>query len=310
MNWKAAITGGALCALAVCLHPLSVRAAELLEPSRYLAEAKETRYSTLPWAGGRVLLGWNFSAAGEFPFSYRQQTQSVLETSSFPPERKKVIHRSSRSEGVVLVKGRDGFADLILNNQRSHKVVTSEGEAPKTFEQHFPPMVLQKMGEDGAIPLWRERDLTWGLLFRMPTRPLARGETAEVPVRLPFETSGSQLELGGVVRLTFTDVVEVEGRPCARIDAEIDISRLDLPVEVPGMYSYFAKGASVLFYDLGERRVVAARIALRHKKFAETPISFVTIDGVPRPDRPEWSRVAEDFDTYTDLMVSRNRPSS
>lgn len=299
--WKAALSGGAFCALAVCVHPLPVRSAELFEPSRFLADVREPHPPTTG-PSHPVMLRWNLSEAGEFSFRYRQQTQALVETSSTPPERSKVHVRSSHSDGTVLVQGRNGFADLILKDQRARIVMTpGAGEAPKTIEQVFPPMVLQKMREDGSIPVRREKDLALGLLFRMPARSLARGETVEVPVRIPFESSGSQFEVGGRVRMTLSDFVQIDGRVCARLDAEIDISRLDLPGEVPGAYSYTARGASVLFFDVGESRVVAGRTALRLKKAAETPVSSATVDGVPVADGPDWSRVAEDLDTFIEI---------
>lgn len=296
---KSAALKAAICLLAaVCVQPVSTGAGEIPEGSQYLPALQEIGLPTSEGPAGPFLPRWNFSGGSEYHLKWRQESQTRLEIFSAPPEKRKTTLRSASSQGNVVLKGHGGFADLILKDQRTRIEFSSEGgEPPKTIEQAFPPSVLQGMGEDGTLPILRDRDLAYRLLFRLPPRALDRGQTVEVPVRIPFEVSGSLLQVGGLLRMTLTDFVELAGRPCARLDVQIDISDVDLPVEIPSRCLFEAHGASTLFFDIEHGRLLSGRIALRLKTTAEAPVPSTIVDGLPRTDRPERTGTEADVDT-------------
>jgi hypothetical protein len=245
-------------------------------------------------------------ATGDTLLRYRQETERYARYASAPPEKEKFNVSSDRGEGTLLLHGRGTVADLIQEGRMQRRDMDT-GNAPRTIELTFIPRAFQGMDADGTLRTLQNRDIPLRFLFRLPPRPLSPGESVQIPLQVPFETAGSILEVGGVLRLTLAGFVTIGGRPCARFDGEIELSQLDPSAGLKGRYSYSVRGASVLFFDLEKRRPAGGRIALRLRTFCETPVSSAVVDGVPR-SQPEWSVKEDDIDTL--IILEEGSPGS
>lgn len=282
----------------VLLQALPAGAGEPLA-SRYLPEIEAVGHPSVAAPAEPLLPRWDFAAGRDWRYRFRQQAQTRVEVASAPPERENVTLQSVQGSGTFLLKGGGGVAEARLKDYLVRKQVEpGKGKPAKTVEQTYAFQVLSRVGEDGAPRIWRDRDVALGALLALPPRPLALGESADVPVRIPFEAGGSVLEVEGLIRITLADFVEIGGRLCARLDAEIDLSRTEAPPDVEGRFHYAARGASVLFFDPEGRRLVSGRVALRTGSVAEMPVPLTAVDGKVRKNWPEWSRVGTETDTF------------
>jgi hypothetical protein len=100
------------------------------------------------------------------------------------------------------------------------------------------------------------------LLVPLPGRPLAIGETAEVPLSIPFNANGSPLTLRGAAKVTLTGFTEVHGQNCAVLAVVLDLSELAVPAELPGSYEGKVQGTSTLHFNPASRTLVSGKIAI------------------------------------------------
>ncbi len=79
---------------------------------------------------------------------------------------------------------------------------------------------------------------------------------------MPFNAMGSLLHVKGYSKITLEKYVETNGHKCAKFTSDINISKLDIPKEMEGKYKAIAKGKSVFFFDLNNRKFIAGKLAL------------------------------------------------
>lgn len=120
-------------------------------------------------------------------------------------------------------------------------------------------IVLPGMSEQGPTESIKSfDDLRMILLF--PSKPLAVGESQDIPVEVPFNYFGSQLTVKGTLHVAFTGYVEKGGRPCAELKSEFDVSEIELPPELNTKPSFSMRGSCISYFDPAEHRITEGEI--------------------------------------------------
>ena len=126
-------------------------------------------------------------------------------------------------------------------------------------------------------------------IFPDRPKPLRVGESVTVPLDVPFDAMNSVLSVEGTSTITLTGYVTIDGRRCARIETDIDMSKLDIPEEMPGTYKCAFKGKSVSYFDVEKSRFVSVEVALAIGMQIEAPMPKVDMGGEELPDKMEMS---------------------
>ena len=174
---------------------------------------------------------------------------------------------------IMKAKG-DKTADLIL----------SECDAKSSImgSMKMPNQVIQGVTENSKIPeAPASQNEAIRLFFPLPPKALLVGESDAFPNKMPFNAMGSLLWVEGDTRLTLTGYVTIEGHTCARFDAAIDISKIDVPEELTGDYRCSTKGIGTLYFDIENRCFHSGQMALvmsmRVKADEETPFGAMPL---------------------------------
>lgn len=257
-----------------------------------------------------VLFRWDFSGNKVYAYHFSQKVVSQNLISSFGPEKEdRVSNQNVTGDGVLSYKsGKDNTARFVLENLvlKSEMKTESADSKPKTIEMKSPPMIIQGVKEDGnlAIPS-SSQTLLLKLLFPLPEKPLKVSETISVEVNMPFNAMGSLLYVNGHSKITLSKFVEISGHKCAKLISNIDISKLDIPPELEGKYTVFAKGKSVFYFDLLNRKFIEGKLALLMAMDIETKSPQVDFKNGDEKstDLPETIKMAMNNDIFVSLSI-------
>jgi hypothetical protein len=168
--------------------------------------------------------------------------------------------------GILSYKSeRDNTARFVLENIVLKSEHSAEGSetSPKTMEMKSPPMVIQGVKEDGNLSIpSSSQTLLLKLLFPLPAQPMKVSDTILNEANMPFNAMGSLLYVKGHSKITLTKYVEINGHKCAKFTSDIDISKMDIPPEMEGKYMALAKGKSVFYFDVDNRKFIVGKLAL------------------------------------------------
>lgn len=254
-----------------------------------------------------VLPRFDFSGDKLYAFDYHQRVIHRMDMSGFPDKTGGTTQRL-KGAGLLLVKSKgDGTGTLLLKDMTlTMSMEMKDGRPDKTASMQSPTLAVPDVKEDGSMeggasqaqPLLK-------LLFPMPPKALRAGESAEVPLRIPYNAMGSPLTAKGAATITLTGFVAIDGRPCARLESEIDVSQLDVPPELEGKHALSAKGKSVYYYDPTAREFVSGGIAVLMKLRSEGRMpKFTPPEGSKAPPMPETVTMSMFSDNL--IRIARN----
>lgn len=194
-------------------------------------------------------LRWDFSTERTIGYDYAQRVRVAAAAG----------RKASRfsAKGTLLFKVRaNRTADIVIKDM----MAKDEGKP----DQPIPGLLMiQGIKPDGTkAPGKRGNEWYVRALFPLPDKALAVGESAELPFHVPFDANGTTLYGKGTVRLTFSRYVTVDGHTCAQLDTVVTVPGLHVPKEIKGTYEFSVHGNGVIVFDLQDKRVAAARIAL------------------------------------------------
>jgi hypothetical protein len=190
---------------------------------------------------------WDFSKQQKFVYSFSQTVHGETKMDKDRPANK--TYTTGIGHLNVRVK-ENNLADLSLTDIEMKMVnYNQEGEPSDTMTQNIPTNVVQDMKTDGSFGD-SNTDMLFGMLFPLPKKKIEKGELYEVPMQMPFNANGSRLFAKGQNKLTFVGYEEIEGRNCAVLKGEIDISELDVPEELKGEYGCSTTGNATYYFDL------------------------------------------------------------
>jgi hypothetical protein len=215
-------------------------------------------------AAGAHTFRWDFSKERTWTYTYSQRMKMHVDVGDAggagdaddADESMKHEEEVTGVGFVDIVSKADGSANLVLRD-----VALQVGGEPQEVPP-VPPLVTPGVKEDGSVTGGGDSASAFlTLLFPLPRRPLAIGESDEVPFSVPFNTAGTTLSLRGNAKVTFTGLVAVGDRTCAAVAVVVEASRLDVPPEVRGIHEGSVKGTANYCFDLAERAFVKGTYA-------------------------------------------------
>ena len=239
---------------------------------------------------------WNFANNKTYAYLFQQRVVSCFDLGSPSPTKQSM----SANAGLLLKAKGDNTADMFLKDMKAVMSMDFGSGEEKTMRSEIPAVVVQGVKEDGGMEVGSTgTEMLLKLLFPLPPKPLKVGEFAEIPLAMPFNASGSVLQVKGAAKVTLTGYVTIEERLCARLETQIDISKMEVPKEIKGSYACTTRGKSVFYFDIKERAFVSGTMALLMQVRGDIPMPKVEIDGEPLPpDMPKSSKIAMDNDNF------------
>ena len=280
--------------------------------SAYLEQIDTEQYPPAPAPAEAPLLRWDFSADRVYPYDFAQQV--VMQSrmgGMFAREQGGGSTQQMTGRGKLSLKSEgDQTARLVLEDLSLRVEMDLPGQdSPEVMENTAPPMVVQGIGEDGNMAVGNSSQrLLIRMLFPLPPEPLQPGDSVSVPSRMPFNVMGSVLHVTGSSDITLDDYVDIDGRTCARLMTNIDISQLDVPQEMEGTYACRVKGESVFYFDVEDRHFVSGRLALLMSIRADAPLPEKTLPAeAEKSDMPRRMTMVMDSDNLLTVDYTGDR---
>ncbi len=227
----------------------------MLTSSRFEKEIHAAAQGDLRPASSAVKFRWDFSADKSYVYDFRQKvvSKSYGETNR---------DSSASMNGRLSMKSKgDGTADMVFDQMRAQMNFGKKNK--KTEPSEIPPMVIPGIPEDGSLPAGSNpQAILTRFLFPFPKEALATGATAQIPLHMPFNAGGSPLTVKGEARVKMMGLIERDGRTLACLEVTYDISDLDVPKELDGDYGCSTRGRGLIFYNVKDRALESADMAI------------------------------------------------
>lgn len=202
---------------------------------------------------------WDFSKQRKFIYSFSQTVNGENKMDKDRPAEK--TYMTGIGHLNVRVK-ENNLADLSLTGIEMQIIIFNEDGTPRdTMTQKAPVNVVQDMKPDGSFSD-SNVDILFDMLFPLPNKDLEKGDSDEIPMKMPFNVNGSRLYSKGQNTLTFKGFKEIEGRNCAVLKGIINVSKLDVPEELKGDYECSSTGNATYYFDLENGYYVGADIQM------------------------------------------------
>jgi hypothetical protein len=275
--------------------------------SRFLVEIGKQKFPEAKPRQEALPIRFDFSGSKVYAFDYSQQVEMLSEMNGRTKDASGMKQKMD-AKGVLLLKSKgDKTGTLVLKDMHlSMGVAAKKGDPERTREINSPPVAIPKVTEDGGMegPALNAQPLL-KLLFPMPPTPLKPGESALVPVSIPFNAMGSPLTVQGTSKVTHSGYVLIDGKVCARLDTEFDVSQLEVPKELDGKYSCSTRGGSVYYYDVESAEFVSGETAILMKISIQSKMpGFKSPDPEKPSSQPKSIQMAMDSDTL--IRLARN----
>ena len=279
----------------LCLTSCAAESETSAAASRFEGEIREEEYKEVDSPSEAPVFRWDFSENKTVHFyRYQQEVRNESDMGALSGGSSGVMDQEMSANGDLLIKSQgDGTAELVLKDMKMTMKMDMGEDEPKTMEQVIPALVVQGVKEDGSGSFGdSSQDLLLKMLFPLPPQSLKVGESVDVPAEMPFNAMGSMLKVTGRSRITLDRYVRIDGRTCAKLDVDTDISRLNVPSELKGEYKCSTKGSSVFYFDVENRSFVSGTIALIMQFSIDAPTPRMKISGEDAADMPERSKVS------------------
>jgi hypothetical protein len=191
-------------------------------------------------------IGWDFGRERELAYDYGQELTVLLAGDE--------DQKAAELRATLVVEARgDGTANVAL---REGQMVADEGET----RLEVPAITIEGLRENGSKADAADEFWFIPLLLSLPGRPLAVGETIEVPFAVPFDAFGTVYYGRAPLRLTARRHVEQDGRPCVLIESGVEVAELDAPEGIARSFGLRARG--LILYDHEERAIARSKLAI------------------------------------------------
>jgi hypothetical protein len=262
-----AVLGCFLSTAGIAQDEIQTETFAIQENSSFLDKIDNQQYEEIHAPEGATLFRWDFSEKKEYSYNFNQKVTTQNLMNSFGPGGKDTVSAQNMTgNGILSYKSKgDKTARFVLENliiKSEHSVEGSE-TSPKTMEMKSPPMIIQGVKEDGNLSIpSSSQTLLLKLLFPLPAQQMKVSETIQNEANMPFNAMGSLLYVKGHSKITLTKYVEINGQKCAKFTSDIDISKMDIPPEMEDKYVALARGKSVFYFDVDNRKFVSGKLAL------------------------------------------------
>jgi hypothetical protein len=276
------------------------------EQSRFFAEIDQEKVAEDKTRSDALTVRFDFSGKKICGFDYVQQVENVNHMRGTPGDGGGVKQKMDATGIMVLKSKGDKSGTLVIKDLKAKMVVASKkGEPDRTMEVQSPPMAIPEVKEDGSMEGGAANAQPFlKLLFPMPPTPLKPGESAEIPVTMPFNAMGSPLLVKGTMKITHKGYFTLDGKPCAKLEADIDVSRLDIPKEVEGKYTCSMKGRSIHYFDVEAKEFASGQTALLMKVAMEGKMPSFNVPKEKPVEAPKTIQMAMESDNL--IRFTRN----
>ena len=205
---------------------------------------------------------WDFSEQKTFSYSYDHTIKS--KNTMVKNESPKTADIIGTGDLNVRVK-EHSLADLSLSNLKMGMITYDDhGKANDTLYNTAPTSVIQDMTPNGTFNT-ANHNIVFDLIFPLPSKTLKIGETNKIPMQMPFNVNGSSLFVKGFNTLTFAGMEHLDGKECAVLKGDINISNLEIPEELKGTYESSSIGTGTYYFDLENHYFVGADVQMTMK---------------------------------------------
>lgn len=291
--------------LVLSFYSTHSRAEEPLTPmpsnSIFMEQIDLETYGSLPSPVRAPALRWDFSAGKVYQYDFSQQVVTSSDMSGMSAHKNK-DESSQKMEGygkLSLKSEGNNIARLVLEDFiMSMEINMPDSDEPKVMSSQMPPFVVQGVKDDGSMELGNSsQELFFQTLFPLPPNPLSIGESVSVPAKMPFNAMGSLLHVTGTFDIKLIDYVQINGKTCAKLQTEIDISKINVPEEILGNYRCQIKGRSIFFFNIEDRHFISGKVAMLMSMRVKSPTPKMELpDGTSNEDMPETITMSMDSD--------------
>jgi hypothetical protein len=278
----------------------------LPEKSSHLSKITEEEYKEIEPGPGKVDLKWDFSGDEVYAYDLDQSmktSQMMGMGKNFSPTMK------VKASGLLKFKSKgDHTADLVLQGLTMENNVDFGPEAPKSFGKQsqtveMPTQVIQGVGEEGIVQFGQMGEqFNLRYLFPLPEAALARGESATVPISMPFNAMGSVLTAKGEMKIKLDKFVKIEDKTAALLDCDLIIDELDVPEEIEGEYEIKVKGRALYYFNVEERCFDSGKMAMMFSFRIDTPSPQMKMGDEDFSENfPKNIKMAADMDSFITL---------
>lgn len=210
------------------------------------------------------VLSLDFSKAGQTKFEYKQDLTGT--TLGMISEEK--VNSESHAKGFVIIDvKKDETADLILSGiDFSSRLCCINGKPMEKNAMDLPPTTLAGLQKDGSFTS-RQMDPAFNMLFRLPKKAIAAGQSVLIPMNMPIRVGEWDMDAKGSLKLTYTKNEVFEGRNCAVLSGNIDISEVKIPQGLKGEVKCNNKGKVIYYFDLDNRCFVKVDMGITISNF-------------------------------------------
>lgn len=261
MSWRGCImaSAGVLWVGIVAVGGASDLSDRPLE-SAFLADVNAANYEQLPPSEDALLLRWDFSGDTTHTYDFEQTVESAPKIG----QNERDLHTRVTSVGVLDVKPQgDGTARVVVRDLKMTMEGRGKDAQSEPVTHSAAPVVVQGMREDGSFGAGKaDVDTLFRFVLPLPREALEIGGSATLPVTLPVSLMGSRLDARGSVSVTLSSLVYVRGHQCAQLDSVIEVRDVEVPEEIAGKLSVAVSGRGRYFFDIDERRLLEAAVAV------------------------------------------------
>lgn len=256
--------------------------------SAYVAELGKEEFKTATAPETAPVFRWDFSKSASHNYAFSQQVQVEIDlgmTRRVVPDK---ARQSLTADGLLTVRTAGaGTGEMLLTKVKAVANISANG-VNQSVPQEMPPLVVQGINEDGTGNFGgTSQEMMLRLLFPLPGKSLAIGESVELPMQMPFAVGASALQVTGRCRVRLVRFVMVGDRLCAELKTETDVSELKVPPEMPGEYRASFKAHSVLYFDTNRRVFQSATIAATMEMLINAPAQAANPGAVNQRPVPE-----------------------
>ncbi len=227
------------------------------------------------------LLRWDFAESGTRNYRFSQTSESTSQMSMMSPEGMPMAdtsrYRTVAKGDLRIVASGGGKANMLLEGLgiTAYQLDLVSGAPMDSMKEELEPITVENMGENGKPDSTDQlSQQLFDYLFTLPTIELAPGQSEETDLRIPFNTMGMPLMVGGKSKLTFTEVTKHQGRICAKLDTELLIDQLEIQEGMEGEYAFRRQGTSTFYFDLEKREFVSGVVTIKGNILLDAGPSF------------------------------------
>lgn len=238
------------------LVPAMAGAADV-PPSRFLPRLDPTPAPSAAPGAEPLKVRWDFSKPCETPYRFTHFTQTAGMANGIPaPE------GETETRGILTVRSAGkGVGDLALEPQ---EVIVKAGGRTISTGGPSDPVVVEGVAENGKVTGARsEREALIALLFPLPPEALRTGNSSSRGVQLPMALGPVRVTVQGTAVTRLTGWADVGGVKCARLETELDLTKVLTPPGTLGVLHAAGRGGSVFYWDPAGRRFTRGALALR-----------------------------------------------